>query len=178
MSLFGKQVHLYPLLEFTTKWYHMILAFVSLHWLRSSLLPSLLLDMVWCHPLYAWVILLCACTPPCWPIHLSSLTEASPTSWLLYTALPWTLRCTCLLKLWFSVVLHPGMGLLGPMVLLCLGFHDPLSCSPLWIYWLSFPPTVRRVLFLYYLSSIYCCRYSMLTILTCERWCRFWFTVL
>ena len=29
-------------------------------------------------------------------------------------------QCTCLLKFWFSVDLYPGMGLLGPMVLLSL----------------------------------------------------------
>ena len=81
------------------------------------------------------------------------------------------LRCTCLLKLRFSLDLCPGMGLLGPVVLLSLVFDETSSCSPLWISWLSFPPTGRRVLFLRSLSSTCCCRFSMKTFLTCVRWC-------
>ena len=41
--------------------------------------------------------------------------------------------CICLLKLWFSLYLCPGLELLGPIVLRSLVFNDPLSCSPLWI---------------------------------------------
>ena len=91
-------------------------------------------------------------------------------SWLLYIVLPWTLGCTYLLKLWFSLDLCPGMGLLWPMALLCSAFQDPLYCSPLWISWLSFPPTARRVLSLHLLSSIYCRRFSMMAFLACVRW--------
>ena len=39
----------------------------------------------------------------------------------------------CLLKLWSSLDLCPGLELLGPIVLRSLVFNDPLSCSPLWI---------------------------------------------
>ena len=41
------------------------------HFVLSSLLHSLLLDMAWCHLLYGWVILPCVCTPSCLRIHLS-----------------------------------------------------------------------------------------------------------
>ena len=71
--LFGKEVHLYPLLEFTTKWYHMILAFVSLRLLWSSPLPYC---WMWCDVILLWLSnnALSACTPSCLPIHLSLST--------------------------------------------------------------------------------------------------------
>ena len=33
------------------------------HLVWSSLLPSSLLDVAWCHPLYGWAPLLCVCAP-------------------------------------------------------------------------------------------------------------------
>ena len=95
LFLFGKEVHLYPLLEFTTKWYHMILVFVSLHLLWSSPLPYC---WMWYDIILLWLSnnALCACTPSCLPIHLSLSTKVASMSWLLYIVLPWTLGSTCL----------------------------------------------------------------------------------
>ena len=63
LFLFGKDVHLYPFLESTSKKRHMILVFLCLTSLSvSSLLPSWLLDMAWCSPFYGWAVTaLCAC---------------------------------------------------------------------------------------------------------------------
>ena len=43
-------------------------------------------------------------------------------SWWLFIVLQWTLRCMYLLELWFSPGIHPGVGLLGHMVVLFLVF--------------------------------------------------------
>ena len=52
--LFGREVHLYPSLGFSTKWYHMMLVFLCLPALSMIVsTSSLLLDMAWCRPFMA-----------------------------------------------------------------------------------------------------------------------------
>lgn len=91
-------------------------------------------------------------------------------SWLFCNRAAMNVEVHLSLKLWFSLDLCPGMGLLGPVVLLSLVFDETSSCSPLWISDFSFPPTGGGF-FLHSLSSACCCRFSMQTFLTRVRWC-------
>ena len=123
-------------------------------------------------------IALCVCSPPV--THYSSVF--THLGFIRVLALGHGAAVNIAVHLSFKILVFcgsvPRTGIAGSYGISLFSFSWPFVLSPLWIYWLSFPPTRRRVLFLYYLSSIYCCRFSMLTILTCVKWCHFWFTVL
>ena len=61
------------------------------------------------------------------------------------------------------------MGLLGPVVLLCFVFNEPLLCSPLWIYWLVLTNREEGCFFSI-LSPAVIVDFLKLTILTCMSW--------
>ena len=91
-------------------------------------------------------------------------------SWLIVRTAAMNTGCTCLLKLRFSLDLCSGLGLLGPMVLLSLVFNE--LCPVLLRGFNDFHSHQQGggSFFLYTLSSFYC-RFSMLTVLMCVRWC-------
>ena len=131
--LFGKEVHLYPFLESTSKKYHMILVFrTSLSVIVST---SFLVAGRGVMSPFLWGSYNCSVC-----IYYVLFTHSSVLTHLGFMHVFATVHntamntgCICLLKLWFSLDLCPGLGLLGPMALRSLVFNDPLSCSPSWI---------------------------------------------
>ena len=150
--LFGKEVHLYPFLESTSKRYHirvfLCLTYVTLY----DHLYFLPCCWTWHDVTHFTAERYCCVCVPQSPvlthvgfIHVLALIHSAAMNIAAHVSF----------KIVVPLGLCPGMGLLGLMALLCLLFHERLSCSHLWIYWRSFPPTGGRVLFLHSLSSIF-----------------------
>ena len=86
--MFGKDVHLYPLLEFTSKRYH-ILVFLCLFYVTLYDVPtSFLVAGHGVMSLSFWLSDIAVCVPHLFTPHLSLPTQASSVSWLLYMVLP------------------------------------------------------------------------------------------